>query len=94
MNTDRVARRVALLAGGGAVVAMAMLNAGCGSSTKEEPSTPAPSTTQTTTVPSSPAVSPTEKVIRPGGDESFSPTIKPTVPGAVCKEIVGGVCVR
>ena len=88
-------RRVALVVGGGAVVAMAMLNAGCGTSTKEEPSTTAPSTTQTTTVPStSLEVSPTEKVIRPGGDESFSPTIKPHNPGATCEKIVGGVCVR
>ena len=93
MKTDRMVRRVALVAGGGAVVAMAMLNAGCGTSTKEEPSTPG--TTQTTTSPStSPEVSPTEKVIRPGGDESFSPTIKPHNPGAVCERTVGGVCVR
>lgn len=35
-----------------------------------------------------------EKAMLPGGDESFSPTINPAPPGAVCKEIVNGVCMR
>jgi hypothetical protein len=29
-----------------------------------------------------------------GGGNSFSPSVNPTGPGAVCKEIVNGVCVR
>lgn len=91
MKTERIVRRVALVAGGGAVVAMAMLNAGCGTSSKEEPSTTPSSTTSQST---SPAVSPTEKVITPGGDQSFSPTIKPHNPGSSCEKIVGGTCVR
>jgi hypothetical protein len=37
-------------------------------------------------------VAPTEKAV--GGGNSFSPSVNPTGPGAVCKEIVNGVCVR
>ena len=91
MKTEHMVRRVALVAGGGAVVAMAMLSAGCGTSTKEEPSTTPSSTTSPS---SSPPVSPTEKVVTPGGDQSFSPTIKPHNPGAICEKVVGGTCVR
>ncbi|WP_354525732.1 hypothetical protein [Mycolicibacterium sp. 624] len=69
MKSGRFARRLALVAGGGAIIAMGALTAGCG--TSEEPS---PSTTTTTTT-SSVAPSPTEKNITPGGGNSFSPTV-------------------
>ncbi len=73
MNSGRFARRLALVAGGSAIVAMAALTAGCG--TSEEPS---PSTTTTTT--SSVAPTPTEKNLTPGGANSFSPTVKAPPP--------------
>jgi hypothetical protein len=38
--------------------------------------------------------SPTEKAVAPGGPNSFSPTVNPAPPGAVCKEVVGNNCVR
>jgi hypothetical protein len=77
MKSGRMARRLALVVGGGAIVAMGALTA-CGSS--EEPK---PSTTETTTTTSSVAPSPTEKNITPGGANSFSPgVVAPPAPGA------------
>ena len=55
-------------------------------------STSAPTTATTGT--SAPAVSPTEKALSPGDGNSFSPSVNPQPPGAVCNEIVNGVCVR
>lgn len=90
MNAGR-SRSIAVAAGAAALVAMGSLTA-CSPTTEKE----APSTTATTSAPSSsaPAPSPTEKAMLPGGDESFTPTINPTPPGAVCKQIVNGVCMR
>ncbi len=87
MTSRRLASRLALIAGGGALVAMGALTAGCGSSTKEEPATTTPPAT------SSAVLSPSEKAVGPGGDNSFSPSV-PKPPGAVCREIVNGVCMR
>lgn len=67
MKSGRMARRVALVAGGGAIIAMGTLTACSGS---ESPS-PSSTTTTTTTV----APTPTEKAITPGGANSFSPTV-------------------
>ncbi len=76
MTTDRLTRRLALVAGGSAIVAMAALTAGCGGS--ESPS-PSSTTTTTTTTPS-----PTEKNVTPGGGNSFSPSVKaPAAPTAL-----------
>ena len=61
---------------------------GC-SSTKEEPSTTTTPSSTTSSV-----VSPTEKALTPGGDNSFSPTINPRPPGGTCTRIVNGVCMR
>jgi hypothetical protein len=36
---------------------------------------------------------PTEKAVGPAGP-SFSPTVNPAQPGAVCAKIVNGVCSR
>jgi hypothetical protein len=68
MKTDRLARRLALVVGGSAIVAMGALTAGCSSS-----QTPAPTSTTTTTTTS---VTPTEKSLTPGGPNSFSPPVK------------------
>ena len=89
MTSRRLASRLALIAGGGALVAMGALTAGCGSSTKEEPTTttPPPAT-------SSAALRPSEKAVGPGGNNSFSPSVNPKPPGAVCRDIVNGVCAR
>lgn len=82
-------RRITVTAGAAALIAIGSLTACSPTSQKE-----APSTTSTTTAPSSsaPVPSPTEKAV--GGDQSFTPKIDPTPPGAVCKEIVNGVCIR
>ena len=40
------------------------------------------------------SLTPTEKAVGPGANDSFSPTVNPVPPGAVCKQIVNGVCVR
>ncbi|MCB0942257.1 MAG: hypothetical protein KDB72_18710 [Mycobacterium sp.] len=89
MSSGRLTRQIALLAGGAAIVGMGVLTAGCGSNAKESPTT-----TTTPTSASAPAPSPTEKAVGPGGNNSFSPTINPAPPGAVCKEVVGNNCVR
>jgi hypothetical protein len=89
MSTDRLSRRIAIAAGGAALVVMGSLTACSPTKEKEAPSTtstPAPSS-------SSAAPSPTEKAILPGGP-SFSPTVNPAPPGAVCKQVVNGVCMR
>lgn len=63
-------RQFALVAGAAAIVGMGALSA-CSSETKEKPAeTTAP--TQT----SGNAPSPTEKAVGPGGNNSFSPTVK------------------
>jgi hypothetical protein len=87
MSYGRLTRQIALFAGGAAIVGMGALTA-CSSSAKDSPST--------TTTPSSSSVvpSPTEKAVSPGGANSFTPTVNPAPPGAVCKEIVGNNCVR
>jgi hypothetical protein len=89
MRSGRLTRQVALLAGGAAIVGMGALTA-CSSSEKEAPST---STTPSSTS-VAPSVSPTDKAVAPGGPNSFSPTVNPTPPGTVCKEVIGNNCVR
>lgn len=88
MSSGRFAGRIAVVVGGTAIVAAGALSACSPSSEKDAPAT---STTPPTT--SAPSASPTEKAIGPGGNNSFSPSINPAPPGAVCKEVVNGVCV-
>lgn len=77
MKSGRMARRVALIAGGGAIIAMGALTACSGS---ESPSPSSTTTTTTTTT----SVSPTEKAITPGGANSFSPSVlAPPAPTAL-----------
>ena len=91
MSTVPLTRRIAIAAGGAALVAMSTLTACSTTKEKEAPatsSTPAPASSSASATPS-----PTEKAMLPG-DQSFSPTVNPMPPGAVCKEIVNGVCMR
>ena len=88
MSTDRLSRRIAIAAGGAALVAMSTLSACSTTKEKEAPSSTTPSVSTT-----SPSPSPTEKVLLPGGDQSFTPTVAP-IPGPVCKQVVNGVCMR
>jgi hypothetical protein len=75
MKSGRLARRLALVAGGSAIVAMGALTAGCSGGEKPSPS----STTPTTT-----SVSPTEKSIDPTGGNKFTPpVIAPPAPTAI-----------
>lgn len=101
MNSSSLTRRLALVAGGASLVVMGTLTAGCSTSTKEEPTTTKPATSEpattatATTAPSASStapVSPTEKTVV--GGNSFTPSINPVPPGAVCKTIVDGVCQR
>ena len=76
MKRNPWTRRLALVAGGSAIIAMGSLTAACGSNESPAPS----STTTTTTTPPSP----TEKSLTPGGANSFSPTVKaPPAPTAI-----------
>lgn len=82
----RMARRVAALAGGAAIVTMVGLTASCG---KEEQKAPETSTTTTTTTtsaetPAPPPPAPTEKSINPTGGNLFTPPVKaPPAPTAI-----------
>ena len=82
----RIARRVAALVGGAAVVTMVGLTASCA---KEEPKAPETSTTTTTTTTTSaatpaPPPAPTEKSINPTGGNLFTPPVKaPPAPTAI-----------
>lgn len=71
MKSGRMARRVALVFGGGAIIAMGTLTACSGSESPNPSSTTTTSTTSTATS----SVTPTEKNITPGGPNSFSPTV-------------------
>lgn len=91
MSNVPMTKRLALAAGTAALIAMGGLTAGCsGTKDKEEPPTKTSTPSSTTTA----VVSPTEKALIPGGDNSFSPTIDPTQPGNTCKSVVNGVCIR
>lgn len=93
MSSGRLTRQIALLAGGAAIIGMSTLTA-CSTREKEAPSTTAPSTSQAPSMSETPSMStPTEKAIGPAGP-SFSPTVNPAQPGAVCAKIVNGVCSR
>jgi hypothetical protein len=73
MNSQRFGRRLALVAGGAAIVAMGTLTA-CGGGGNESPS----STTTTTTTTSAATPSPTEKSINPTGGNLFTPPVTAT----------------
>ena len=93
MNSGRLTRQIALLAGGAAIIGMSTLTA-CSTKEKEAPSTTAPSTSQAPSTSEMPSMgTPTEKAVGPAGP-SFSPTVNPAQPGAVCAKIVNGVCSR
>ena len=91
----RMARRVAALAGGAAIVTMVGLTASCGKEEQKAPqtstTTTTTSTTSTTTTTTSPAtpsapppVAPTEKSINPTGGNLFTPPVKaPPAPTAI-----------
>jgi hypothetical protein len=70
--TNPLARRLAAVAGGAAIVAMVGLTAACGGGNK------APETS--TTTPTTTSVSPTEKSINPTGGNVFTPTVKAPPP--------------
>ncbi len=89
MDSSRLARRLAAVAGGVAIVAMGALTASCA---KEEQKAPETSTTTTTTPtttssPATPAPAPSEKSINPTGGNLFTPPViappAPTEPPGV-----------
>ena len=84
MLSARLTRQIALAAGAAALVGMGPLTA-C-SSTKEKPAeTVAPSSG------SSAPATPTEKNLKPGGANSFSPTVKaPSAPTALPGNVITG----
>jgi len=82
-----MARRVAGLVGGAAVVTMVGLTASCAKEEQKAPETTTTTTTTTTTSPATPApppVAPTEKSLNPTGGNLFTPPVKappaPTAP--------------
>lgn len=81
-NSNLIRRPIMAVAGGAAVVAIATIIAGCGTTGNQAPSTTTTTTTTTTTPPpSTPPPSPTEKNINPTGGNLFSPqVIAPAAP--------------
>jgi len=93
MTPGRITRQIALLAGSAAIIGMGALTA-CSPKEKEAPApTSTPSTSQAPATSAVPPAAPTEKAIS-GAGPSFSPTVDPVQPGAVCNKIVNGVCSR
>ena len=82
----RMARRVAALVGGAAVVTMVGLTASCAKDEEKAPET-STTTTTTTSAPATsapPTVAPTEKSINPTGGNLFTPPVKaPPAPTAI-----------
>ena len=87
----RMARRVAVLASGAAIVTMVGLTASCAKEGQQAPATTTTPTTTTTTTTTSPAtpsappsVAPTEKSMNPTNGNLFTPTVKaPPAPTAI-----------
>ena len=67
-------RRIAAVIGGGAVLAMIGITAGCASDSETPEETPTTTTTTTTTPP--PPLSPTEKAPNPDGPNIFTPPVQ------------------
>jgi hypothetical protein len=82
-----MARRVAALVGGAAVVTMVGLTASCAKEGQKAPETSTTTTTTTTSAPATsapPTVAPTEKSINPSGGNLFTPPVKaPPAPTAI-----------
>ena len=93
MSSGRLMGRIAIFAGGAAIVAMGALTSCSSGTEKEAPTTPSTPTSSTPTS-SAPAPTPTEKAIGPDYEGSFTPSINPAPPGSVCKQIQNGVCIR
>ena len=92
MESSRLARRLAAVAGGVAIVAMVGVTASCAKEEKKAPETSTTTTTTTTatTTPSPappPPASPSEKSINPTGGNLFTPPVyappAPTEPPGV-----------
>jgi hypothetical protein len=83
MSSKSFTRPLMAVVGGGALIVMGTLMAGCGNNGGQAPSSTTTTTTTTTTTPPSP----TEKNIDPNGPNLFSPQIKappaPTEPPGV-----------
>jgi hypothetical protein len=90
-KSNHKVRRYMTVAGGGAVIAMVALTAGCGTNGNQAPSTSTTTTTTTTTSvappPTTAPPAPTEKSINPTGGNLFTPGVKappaPTEPPGV-----------
>jgi hypothetical protein len=79
MNSHRFGRRLGVIAGGAAIIAMGALTAACGGGEKESPSSTTTTTTTTSEAPASSApASPTEKSINPTGGNLFTPPVTAT----------------
>lgn len=72
MASNRLGRRLSVVVGGGAVIAMVGLTAACGS----ESSAPEESSTTTTTTTTTPALTPTEKKVSPDATDGLTPPVK------------------
>ena len=89
MESSRLARRLAAVAGGITIVAMGALTASCAKEEQKAPETTTTTTTTTTTPSPAPPASPApgEKSINPTGGNLFTPPVKappaPTEPPGV-----------
>ena len=83
MESHRLTRKLSVVAGGLAVMAMVGLTASCATEEEPAPETTTTTTTATTTSPTAAPASPTEKAPRlePGGANPFTPThVQPPAP--------------
>lgn len=90
MWSARLTRQIALAAGATAIVGMGALTA-CSSDTKDKPSETKSPTESSAPQTSGNAPQPTEKKVGPGGNNSFSPTVKATkAPNALPGNVITG----
>jgi hypothetical protein len=84
MISKPIGRRMLVVAGGTALIALGTITAACGTGGNQAPSTTTTTTTTTTTPSNTPPASPTEKSISPSGGNLFTPPIHapaaPSVP--------------
>jgi hypothetical protein len=78
MNSHRFSRRLGVVAGGAAIIAMGALTAACGGGGGGGPSSTTTTTTTTSSAPASSAPAPTEKSINPTGGNLFTPPVTAT----------------
>ncbi len=98
MSSVGLAGRIAVFAGGAAIVVMGALTS-CSASSDEAEEAPVTDQSESDPETGSPTTSTseesaTEESPEPDYEGSFTPAVDPTPPSAVCEDVINGVCQR